>query len=147
MDRISWEEYYMQMAILVSKRSSCLRRQVGSVLVKDNRVISTGYNGSPSGITNCYERGYCIREKAEQGMNLDMCYAQHSEMNCISVCAKQGISCEGATLYVTLSPCFECAKMIIQAGIKRVCYGEKYRDLSGIDFLIKNNIEVEYIQI
>ena len=128
MDRISWEEYYMQMAILVSKRSSCLRRQVGSVLVKDNRVISPGYNGSPSGITNCYERGYCIREKAEQGMNLDMCYAQHSEMNCISVCAKQGISCEGATLYVTTFPCLGCMKTIISVGIREIIYLDEYKN-------------------
>ena len=118
----------MQMAILVSKRSSCLRRQVGSVLVLNNRVISTGYNGSPCGITNCYERGYCIRENAEQGKNLDMCYAQHSEMNCISVCAKQGIKCEGATLYVTTFPCLGCMKTLISVGIKEIVYLEDYKN-------------------
>lgn len=139
--RKEWDEYFMDFAILAASRSGCLSRQVGCVIVKDNRVIATGYNAAPVGIEECSSRGYCLRQGCPSGTNLGCCFAVHAEQNAIAQCAKYGISCDGATLYVTTQPCARCMKMIINSGIKSIVYLEAYPDelsdtiakTSGID--------------
>ena len=125
--RKSWDEYFMGIAEIVKTRSTCLRREVGAVIVKDKRVISTGYNGTPRGVTNCFEGG-CPRcsSNAPSGTGLGDCICSHAEENSITQAAYHGISTKGATIYVTLSPCLTCAKMIINAGIVEVVYDEEY---------------------
>ena len=127
-NRLSWDEYFIEILKIVSQRSSCLSRQVGAVIVKDNRILATGYNGSPSGVQSCYEKGYCIRKNSKSGENLNMCFATHAEENAILQCAKFGISCDGATIYITCFPCERCMKSIIQSGIKEVVYINDYND-------------------
>lgn len=122
------------MAEIWAKNSYCKRRQVGALLVKNNMIISDGYNGTPSGFENVCE---------ENGVTKP--YVLHAEANAISKVAKSGNSSEGATLYVTASPCIECAKLIIQSGIKRVVYKDEYRLTDGIDLLARAGIEVEKI--
>ena len=122
------------MAEIWATNSYCKRRQVGALLVRDRMIISDGYNGTPSGFENVCE---------ENGVTKP--YVLHAEANAISKVAKSGNSSDGATLYVTASPCMECAKLIIQAGIKRVCYKDEYRITDGIDLLRKAGIEVEKI--
>src|SRR5574344_938375 len=126
---------YMEMAAIWAKNSYCRRRQVGALIVKDNMIISDGYNGTPSGFENVCED--------EHGVTLP--YVLHAEANAITKIARSNNNAEGATLYVTDSPCIECSKLIIQAGIKRVVYGEHYRLEDGIDLLKKANIEVIYL--
>lgn len=126
--RLSWDEYFIEILKIVSQRSSCLSRQVGAVIVKDNRILATGYNGSPSGVQSCYEKGYCIRKNSKSGENLNMCFATHAEENAILQCAKFGISCDGATIYITCFPCERCMKSIIQSGIKEIVYINDYND-------------------
>ena len=122
-DRISWDEYFCEIAKLTAKRSSCLRRQVGAVIVKDNRIIATGYNAQPIGKEECTE---CRRKEYSQGLGLSECTVVHAEINAITQCALQGISCKGAVLYVTTKPCIWCLKTIINAGITKVIYIEDY---------------------
>ena len=126
MRRLTCEEYFMTVCLDIAKRSSCLSRQVGAVIVKDKRILATGYNGSPQGIETCYDKGYCIRKESKSGENLDTCFAVHAEMNAILQCSRVGISCEGATLYVTTFPCINCMKAIINSGINTVIYLEDY---------------------
>lgn len=128
-----FDERYLEMARIWSKNSYCKRRQVGALIVKDNMIISDGYNGTPSGFENVCED--------ENGVTKP--YVLHAEANAISKVAKSGNSSQGATLYVTASPCIECAKLIIQAGIKRVVYSDAYRLTDGVDLLIRAGIEVE----
>ena len=165
-----YDKVYMKIAKSVSELSYANRNKVGCVIVsKDGQLISQGFNGTPSGYDNCCEEiectcnwvhGCCINaEPIEKMKSIEHCkgcsYCKlitkkevlHAESNAISKCAKWYSSTQGATLYVTLSPCFDCAKMIIQAGIKRVCYLEQYRTTEGLDFLKKNNIIVEQITI
>ena len=125
--RPGWDEYFMDIALVVKRRGNCLRRQVAAVIVMDHRIISTGYNGTPSGIRNCFEGG-CPRcaSKVRSGRNLDQCVCAHAEENAIIQAAHYGVALRGATLYCTESPCLLCAKMIISAGIKKVIYGNKY---------------------
>ena len=124
--RIEWSSYFIEITKLVAQRSSCLSRQVGAILVKQKRILATGYNGSPSKIENCIEKGGCLREDSISGQNLNTCMAVHAEMNAILQCAKIGVSCEDATLYVTTKPCASCMKAIIQSGIMKVVYIEDY---------------------
>lgn len=128
--RITWDEYFMEMAVLTAKRSTCLRRKVGAVIVKDKHIISTGYNGAPRGIKHCDERGGCMRQKmgVPSGERHELCMALHAEQNAIIQAATLGQSIEGATIYVTNQPCAICAKMIINAGIKRIVVKEGYPD-------------------
>ena len=126
MNRIEWEEYFIEITKLVAQRSSCLSRQVGAILVKQKRILATGYNGSPSKIENCIEKGGCLREGSISGQNLNTCMAVHAEMNAILQCAKIGVSCEDATFYVTTKPCASCMKAIIQSCIIKVVYIENY---------------------
>ena len=128
---------YLRMAQIWAENSYCKRRQVGAIVVKDNMIISDGYNGTPSGFENC----------CEDENNVTMPYVLHAEANAITKLARSSNNSEGATLYVTASPCIECAKLIIQAGIKRVVYGELYRLEDGINLLKKAGIEGEYLNI
>ncbi|MBQ7194059.1 MAG: dCMP deaminase family protein [Bacteroidales bacterium] len=130
-----FDERYLEMAEVWAKNSYCKRRQVGALLVKDKMIISDGYNGTPSGFENICED--------ENGVTKP--YVLHAEANAISKVAKSGNSSEGATLYVTASPCIECSKLIIQAGIKRVVYRDEYRLTDGIDLLKAAGVEVEKI--
>lgn len=141
--RISWDEYFMSMAELASRRSTCIRRQVGAVLVKDNQVLSTGYNGAPKGLPNCCDLNECLRQKLEipQGKNHELCRAVHAENNAITQCAVNGVSCRGATLYVTASPCSMCMKQIINAGIVRVVALDDYPDDLSKKLLQESEIE------
>ena len=132
-----FDEKYLAMAEVWAGNSYCRRRQVGALLVKDRMIISDGYNGTPSGFENICED--------ESGATKP--YVLHAEANAISKVAKSGNSSDGATLYVTASPCIECAKLIIQAGIKRVVYGEQYRLTDGIDLLKRAGVDVEYLDI
>ena len=134
MDKQLKRDYlYMRMARTWSENSYCIRRQVGALLVKDNMIISDGYNGTPSGFEN-----HCEDEN-----NVSKPYVLHAEANAITKVAKSGNSAEGSTLYITDSPCMECAKLIIQSGIKRVVYKDEYRLTDGVDLLRKAGVEVE----
>ncbi len=130
-----FDSRYLEMASIWAKNSYCKRRQVGALIVKDRMIISDGYNGTPSGFENNCED--------ENGVTKP--YVLHAEANAISKVAKSGNSSEGSTLYVTASPCLECAKLIIQAGIKRVVYRDEYRLTDGIDLLKRAGVEVERI--
>jgi dCMP deaminase len=128
-DRPTWQKYFMQMAILASQRSTCLRRSVGAVLVRDNQILSTGYNGSPKNISHCSESG-CLREKLSvpAGEKHELCRGVHAEQNAIIQCAINGTSTRNAVLYCTNQPCSICAKLIINAEIKTVYIAEPYPD-------------------
>lgn len=129
MQRPSWEEYFMEIAYLVAKRSTCLRRQVGAVVVKNKNILATGYNGAPRGITHCEVAG-CIRDKLNvpSGERHELCRGLHAEQNAIIQAAYHGTSIAGADLYCTNRPCIICSKMIINAGIEKVYYQDGYSD-------------------
>lgn len=126
--RPNWDEYFMKIAEATASRSNCCRRNVGAVIVKDNRIISTGYNGTPRGIKNCSDGG-CPRcnSSASSGENLDQCLCSHAEENAIVQAAYHGVSVKDSSIYTTFSPCLICTKMIINAGIKEVIYKELYK--------------------
>ena len=128
-NRPNWDSYFMDITALVSKRSTCTRRAVGAIIVKDKRILSTGYNGAPSGIAHCIEVG-CLREQLNvpSGEKHELCRGIHAEQNAIVQAAFHGVSIKGATLYCTNLPCSICAKMIINAGIKNIFYQEGYAD-------------------
>ena len=127
-----WDVRFMEMTRLVSTWSSCYKtnRQVGAVVVRDKRILTTGYNGAPAGVESCKERGECLREKLgiASGTRQEMCYAVHAEQNAIIQAAKLGTTLEGATLYCTHQPCSMCSRMIINSGIVRVVYEQGYPD-------------------
>ncbi len=127
--RPGWDEYFMEMAELARKRSSCLRRGVGAVIVKDNHMLASGYNGAPAGVAHCSETG-CLREQLHvpSGQRHELCRGLHAEQNAIIQAAKMGVNIDGATLYCTTQPCIIRTKMIINAGIKRVVIKESYPD-------------------
>jgi len=136
MERPSWDEYFMDIARLVSSRSTCMRRQVGAVMVKSKHVLATGYNGTPSGITHCSETG-CLRDqlKVPSGERHELCRGLHAEQNAIIQAARHGIDINGATLYCTHSPCIICSKMLINAGIKQIVYIHGYPDQMSLDMI------------
>ncbi len=142
--RASWDEYFMEIAEIVKTRSTCLRRQVGAVIVKDNRILTTGYNGAPSGISHCTDLGYCERERLNipSGQRHELCMALHAEQNAIIQAANVGVSTKGATLYVTLQPCVICAKMAVNAGIVKIVYKGSYPDELSMRILKEANIEL-----
>lgn len=142
MERPSWDEYFMEVAELAARRSTCLRRNVGAVVVLDKRIIATGYNGAPRRIMHCEERGGCLREKMgiPSGERHELCMALHAEQNAIIQAASMGQSIEGATIYVTHQPCVICAKMIINAGIRRIVVREGYPDQLSVDILAEAGI-------
>jgi dCMP deaminase len=137
-DRPDWDTYFMNIAHVVSTRSNCVRRHVAAVLVKDQRIISTGYNGTPRGVKNCCEGG-CPRceSKVASGSSLGECVCSHAEENSITQAAYHGIAVRGATLYCTLSPCLTCAKMIINAGISEVVFESAYEFTGQTQALFK----------
>lgn len=141
MDRPDNDEYFMEMAQLVAKRSTCLRRHVGAVLVKDKRVLSTGYNGSPKGTLHCEVKG-CIREQLNvpSGTRHELCRGVHAEQNAIIQAAYFGVSVDGSTIYTTTFPCSMCAKILINAGIKEVVYCEGYVDDLSKNLFAETNI-------
>ncbi|MBO6167989.1 MAG: dCMP deaminase family protein [Kiritimatiellae bacterium] len=136
--RPSWDEYFMGIAEVVAKRSNCLRRHVGAVVMRDNHILSTGYNGTPRGVRNCFEGGCprCAGESAS-GTHLDECLCTHAEQNAICQAALYGHALEGGTIYVTISPCLTCAKLIINAGIREVVYGGDYAFLDTVKKMFK----------
>ena len=144
MSRPSWDEYFMEIARLVSTRSTCLRRQVGAVLVKDKRILATGYNGAPARLPHCLEVG-CLREQegVPPGERHELCRGLHAEQNAIIQAAYHGVSIRGATLYCTHHPCIICTRMIINAGIERVVYLEGYPDPLSEDMLKESEVKVE----
>jgi dCMP deaminase len=146
MSRPSWDEYFMSIARLVAQRSTCLRRKVGAVLVKDKRILATGYNGAPSGLAHCLDIG-CLREKMNipSGERHELCRGLHAEQNCLIQAARYGICVEGATIYCTHHPCIICTKMLINAGIKKICYAEGYPDELSQQMLEEADIELVQI--
>ena len=142
--RLSWDEYFMQMAELTAQRSTCLRRQVGAVIVKDRHIIATGYNGAPRGLKHCEEKGGCLRQQlgVPSGQRHELCRALHAEQNAIIQAATLGQSIEDGTIYVTHQPCVICAKMIINAGIRRIVVREAYPDEMATEILDEAGIRV-----
>jgi len=143
MQRPSWDQYFMDITRLVATRSSCLRRQVGALLVKDRNILATGYNGVPTGITHCEATG-CLRErlKVPSGERHELCRGLHAEQNAIIQAAKHGVNIDNATLYCTTMPCIICTKMLINAGISKVIYAEGYADDLAREMIAEAAIEV-----
>ncbi len=139
-----WDRRFMELTELVGTWASCFRRKVGAIIVKDKRVLTTGYNGAPAGISSCVERGECLREKMNipSGTRAETCYAAHAEQNAIIQAARYGANIDGATLYCTHQPCVICAKMIINAGIRRVVYKEGYPDEFSIELFKEAGTEI-----
>ncbi|XVG96183.1 deoxycytidylate deaminase [Eubacteriales bacterium KG127] len=144
-NRPSWDEYFMGMAKLTAQRSTCLRRKVGAVIVKDKHIIATGYNGAPRGLAHCGELGGCLREqlKVPSGQRHELCRALHAEQNAVIQAATLGQSIEGGTIYITHHPCSICSKMIINAGIRRIVVSEGYPDELAEELLSEANIKIE----
>jgi dCMP deaminase len=144
MTRPSWDSYFMEITGVVATRSTCLRRQVGALLVRDKRILSSGYNGPPRGLKHCDETG-CLRTAMEipSGQRQELCRGLHAEQNAIVHAAYHGIAIGGATLYVTHQPCITCAKMIINAGIVKVIFAGDYPDSFSLDLLNQAGIVSE----
>ncbi|HDL04692.1 MAG: cytidine deaminase [Candidatus Zixiibacteriota bacterium] len=147
-NRPSWHEYFMRIAMLAATRSTCLRRQVGAVIVKDKKVLATGYNGSPSGLKHCLEVG-CMREEMgiPSGQRHELCRAIHAEQNAIIQAATSGVSISGGTLYSTTFPCILCAKMLINAQIKEIYIAEGYPDDLSREMLDEAGITIHRLTI
>ena len=145
--RPSWDEYFLNIAKLVATRSTCLRRQVGAVVVKNKQILATGYNGAPTGITHCDEVG-CLREelKVPSGERHELCRALHAEQNAFLQAARHGVNLDGATLYITVQPCSICAKMIINTGVKKIVIQGSYPDELGLNFLKEGGVEMVVIE-
>jgi len=141
--RPSWPEYFMAITKMVAKRTTCLRRGVGAVLVKDKRILATGYNGAPAGLRHCEEVG-CLRENESipSGTRHELCRGLHAEQNVIVQAANHGIAIDGATIYCTNKPCVICSKMIINAGIKKIVYDEGYNDPLADQMLVEAGLEI-----
>jgi dCMP deaminase len=145
--RPSWDSYFIKLAHVVKERSNCLRGSIGVVIVKDKRITATGYNGTPTGIKNCFEGGCerCSdREKnlLKENERKDLCLCLHAEQNALLQSAYHGVSTKGATLYSTIAPCLQCAKAMINAGIAEVVYEGEFQDDMGIKLLASANIKV-----
>lgn len=140
--RPEWDEYFMDIARVVSSRSTCLRRRVGAVIVKGQRLLTTGYNGAPRGLTHCGKIG-CLRElhNIPSGERHELCRGTHAEQNAIVQAALYGVAIEGATLYCTHQPCSACTKMLINAGIKRIVFQNGYPDDLASELLTEAKIE------
>jgi dCMP deaminase len=146
-DRPSWEIYFMDITALVAKRTTCLRRAVGAIVVKDKRILSTGYNGAPSHIRHCQEVG-CLREQlgVPSGQRHELCRGIHAEQNAIIQAAYYGVSIKDATLYCTTQPCSICAKMIINAGIKAIIFASGYADPMAVEMLAEAGVALQRFQ-
>ena len=145
-DRPSWDTYFMDITTLVAKRTTCLRRAVGAIIVKDKRILSTGYNGAPSHIRHCREVG-CLREqlKVPSGQRHELCRGIHAEQNAIIQAAFYGVSIKDATLYCTTQPCSICAKMLINAGIRKICYQSGYADSMATEMLAEAGVDLIHL--
>lgn len=138
MERLSWDHYFMNVARVVSSRATCPRKYVGAVIVRDRTILSTGYNGSIRGMPHCAESGHMMED--------NHCVATiHAEMNAIIQAARNGVRIEGATIYITASPCWSCFKALANAGITRICYGEFYREERS--FRVAEQIGVEMVHV
>jgi len=146
--RPSWDEYFMEITEVVATRSTCVRRRVGAIIVKEKRILATGYNGAPSGLSHCGVSG-CIREKLHvpSGERHELCRGLHAEQNAIIQCAVHGINMQGATLYSTTQPCVLCSKMLINAGIKRVVFHGAYPDELSLKLLQEAGIELQSTEV
>lgn len=146
--RPSWDEYFLQIAKLVATRSTCLRRQVGAVIVRDKRILSTGYNGAPSRLPHCEVTG-CLREKLgiKSGERHELCRGLHAEQNAIIQAALHGTSIKDGILYLTNEPCIICAKMIINAGVKEIVYVGNYPDQMSRDFLRQAGVRTRRVEV
>lgn len=142
-----WDVRFMEMARVIAGWASCYQsnRKIGAVIVKNKRIMTTGYNGAPAGVRTCVERGECLRRKMNvpSGTRAEICYAIHAEQNAIIQAAKLGVSIEGATLYCTHQPCVVCAKMIVNSGIVRVVYEEGYPDEFAVEMLKEGGVKLE----
>ena len=142
-----WDQRFMSLAQEISTWASCYKenRKIGCVIVKNKRIMTTGYNGAPAGVKTCVERGECLREKLgiPSGTKHELCYATHAEQNAIIQVARLGISTEGATLYCTHQPCTMCAKMIVNAGIVRVVYEQGYPYPFAVEILTEGGVQLE----
>ena len=145
--RPSWDEYFLEVAHLVSKRATCLRRRVGAVLVKEKKILATGYNGAPSGLKHCLDVG-CLRKrfKVPSGERHELCRGLHAEQNVILQAALYGTSTKGSMLYITNQPCITCAKMLINAGIEEIIITGDYPDKLARNFLQEARIKVRKIK-
>jgi dCMP deaminase len=145
--RPSWNTYFLKLAKDVSERSNCCRRKVGAVIVKDNHIIATGYNGTPAGTTNCFDGG-CPRcnHTHTTGEKLDECLCVHAEQNAICQAAKHGNAVDGGHIYITCSPCLTCLKLIINAGIKRVVFSEWYKPFNEQELNLIQEAKLEYME-
>ncbi|MBD3286300.1 cytidine deaminase [candidate division WOR-3 bacterium] len=142
--RLPWDEYFMRIAVLVAERSTCIRRKVGAVIVRDKHILATGYNGAPKGLPHCTEIG-CLREKMgiPSGERVEICRGIHAEQNALVQAARFGISLEGGICYSTVQPCVTCTKLLINAGICRVFYIESYADKLGEEMLRQAGVELK----
>ncbi|HHW92000.1 MAG TPA: dCMP deaminase family protein [Firmicutes bacterium] len=142
--RPSWDDYFMEIAGVIAKRSTCLRRQVGAVLVRDKHILATGYNGAPAGVPHCREVG-CLREKlgVPPGERHELCRGLHAEQNAIIQAALHGVTTMGSTLYVTCQPCIVCTKMLLNAGVKRVVFQGPYPDPLAREMLKDSSLILE----
>ena len=145
--RPSWDEYFMKMAFTVAERTTCKRRGVGAVIVKDKRILATGYNGVPTGISHCGEVG-CLREQlgVPSGQKHELCRGLHGEQNAIIQAARYGINIDGASIYITTQPCVVCAKMLINAGIKEIIYANPYPDELSMSMLEESGISLRVFE-
>ncbi len=145
--RPSWDEYFLNIAKLVATRSTCLRRKVGAVVVKNKQILATGYNGAPTGITHCDEVG-CLRDKlaVPSGQRHELCRALHAEQNAFLQAARHGVSLDGGTLYITVQPCSICAKMIINVGIRKIVVEGNYPDDFALQFLREGGIGITVVK-
>lgn len=148
MQRPSWDEYFLGITQQVARRSTCLRRQVGAILVRNKRILSTGYNGAPKGIKHCEEAG-CIRKELNvpSGERHELCRALHAEMNALLQAATFGVSTEGSTLYATIYPCSLCAKMAVNAGVKRIVTIGDYPDKLAKEILDEAGVTVDVVTL
>ena len=146
--RPSWEEYFMKIAYIVAERSTCMRRKVGAVIVRDNRILSTGYSGAPSGLPHCDEIGGCLRDKMKvpSGERAELCRAAHAELNAISQAAQYGVGIMGSAIYCTDSPCSFCAKAIINSKIITVIYDGEYPDTMAFEMFAGAGIVLKKIE-
>lgn len=145
-NRIPWPEYFMRIACLVAERSTCLRRSVGAVAVRDRRILASGYNGAPSNLAHCHEVG-CLREKlgVPSGQRHEICRGLHAEQNIIIQAASHGVSIQGAVIYCTTQPCLICSKMLINCGVAGIYYREDYPDELAEAMLLEAGIPYEHL--
>jgi len=148
LNRPSWPEYFMAITRLVAKRSTCLRRSVGAVLVKEKRILATGYNGAPAGLKHCEEVG-CLRENSSipSGTRHELCRGLHAEQNVIIQAAYHGISINGAVLFCTNKPCAICSKMLINAGIQEIYFLDGYEDALSDQMLAEAGVNLKRLEI